>query len=133
MRYMSKQASAGKVPEARNLVKFLVKGLRDKVAAVVVETSKLLLQLVNEKSRAAPYIMQAVFPVLVERLGDGNARVAVCCTSSPLAMPREIMLHSMQCSDMSPCDAGECVSWILTRCFGILYMHLHVCGRFRIS
>lgn len=77
MRFICSQAEADKVSDARNLVKFLVKGLRDKVAAVVVETSKLMLQLVNKKGRAAPPIMQAAFPVLVERLGDGNARVAV--------------------------------------------------------
>eukprot|EP00892_Ulva_mutabilis_P006596 jgi/Ulvmu1/4308/UM002_0029.1 len=76
MRFISTQVEAGKVSETRHLVKFLVKGLRDKVAAVVVDTSKLMLQLVNKKGKAAPHIMQAAFPVLVERLGDGNARVA---------------------------------------------------------
>lgn len=80
MRFISSQVEAGKIAEARQLVKFLVKGLRDKVAAVVMDTSKLMLQLVNKKGRAAPHVTQAAFPVLVERLGDGNARIAVCST-----------------------------------------------------
>lgn len=82
MRFISSQVEAGMVSEARQLVKFLVKGLRDKVAAVVMDTSKLMLQLVTRKGCTAPHVTQAAFPVLVERLGDGNARVAV--RSTPL-------------------------------------------------
>lgn len=104
MRYISSQVDSGKMSEARQLVKFLVKGLRDKVAAVVMDTSKLMLQLVNKKGRAAPNIIQASFPVLVERLGDGNARVAVRAASS---QPPKLSQHR---------PGPSCVSNPLTYC-----------------
>jgi hypothetical protein len=76
-RFMAREAEEGRVPDARVLVRYLVKALKDKVAAVVTDASRLLTTLVAHGGRAVPAVVHAAFPQLLERLADGNSRIAV--------------------------------------------------------
>jgi hypothetical protein len=76
-RYMIQEVEGGRVQDLRQLVRYVVKGYKDKVAAVVLESSRLMQHLIAKASRSSSAIVQAVMPPLLERLADGNARIAV--------------------------------------------------------
>lgn len=76
-RYMTQEVEGGRVQDLRQLVRYVVKGFKDKVAAVVLESSRLMQQMVAKGSRSSSAIVQAVMPPMLERLADGNSRIAV--------------------------------------------------------
>jgi hypothetical protein len=79
LRYMSCNLDKLQTSELRDIVKYVALGLKDKVASVVVEAGGVLKEMVAQGGKFLPSIVQGVFPVLTERLGDGHTRVAVRC------------------------------------------------------
>jgi hypothetical protein len=83
IRYITQRVATGvEAPDVRPLMKYVVKGLNDKVAAVVADSVAMLRAGVERGGRHAPMVVHAVFGALTARLGDNNARVAVrfhCC------------------------------------------------------
>ena len=77
-RYMVQEVESGHVQDLRQLVRYVVKGFKDKVAAVVLESSRLMQQLVTKGTKSSSAIVQAIMPPMLERLADGNTRIAVC-------------------------------------------------------
>lgn len=75
---MVKEVESDRVQDLRALVRYVVKGFKDKVAAVVLDTSHLMQHLVTKGPRISPAVVSAVMPALLERLSDGNTRIGVC-------------------------------------------------------
>ena len=76
-RYMIQEVESGRVQDLRQLVRYVVKGFKDKVAAVVLDSSRLMQQLVSKGTKSSSAIVQAVMPPLLDRLADGSSRIAV--------------------------------------------------------
>jgi hypothetical protein len=77
VRYMQTRVADMSPLEGRQLVKYVAKGLQDKVAAVVTDSAVLLRHMVQKGSKLAGYVTNSVFTLLAQRLGDGNSRIAV--------------------------------------------------------
>jgi hypothetical protein len=81
IRYIAESCSGsegGPSEELRSVLRYIAKGLRDQVVAVVVESAAALKGIVATPGRNGVAVVSMVLPVLVERLGDSNARISVC-------------------------------------------------------
>lgn len=79
LRFIARDAATGgeSATDMRALGKYVVRGLKDQVTAVVADAAAIVRQTVDAGGRPAAALLAAGLPALVERLGDGNARTAV--------------------------------------------------------
>lgn len=77
LKYMADQVANGSLKDYRLLTKYLSKGLKEKVANIVLECVHTLQSALDKGGKMVTHLGQALLSDLLDKLGDGNARVVV--------------------------------------------------------
>ena len=76
-KFLSEQVRNGSLKDHKLLIKHLQKGLQEKVAALVLDCVALVRVAIPRGGKLVAHLMQGLLPLMLDRLGDGNARIAV--------------------------------------------------------